>query len=72
LTLGAASFVAEIEVEIVRIAARPSRFPARADLAPGLRAARHARYLISSSKRLEKSRSSALSTVRETCRVCWI
>jgi toxin ParE1/3/4 len=42
----AASFVAEIEAEIARIAAQPGRFPARADLAPGLRAARRGRYLI--------------------------
>jgi len=41
----AASFVAEVEAEIARIAAQPSRFPARADLAPGLCAARHGRYL---------------------------
>jgi len=53
----AASFVAEVEAEIARIAAQPSRFPARADLAPGLRAARHGRYLI---------------LAREICHARWI
>lgn len=43
----ARSFVAEIEAVIVeQIAARPGSFPARDDLAPGLRSARHRRYLI--------------------------
>ncbi|MDP4022361.1 type II toxin-antitoxin system RelE/ParE family toxin [Methylobacterium sp. NEAU 140] len=43
----ARSFVAEIEAVIVRqVAVRPASFPARPDLAPNLRVARHGRYLI--------------------------
>lgn len=42
----AASFVAEIEAEFSRIAEQPQRFTSRSDLAAGLRAARHGRYLI--------------------------
>ncbi|MGN6122280.1 MAG: type II toxin-antitoxin system RelE/ParE family toxin [Sphingomonas oligoaromativorans] len=41
------SFIAEIETMIVdQVAVRPASFPARHDLAPGLRIARHGRYLI--------------------------
>lgn len=42
----ALSFVAEIEAKITVIAERPGRFPARDELHAGLRAARHASYLI--------------------------
>ncbi len=43
----AQTFVAEIEAVIFgSIAERPASFPARDDLTPGLRAARHGRYLI--------------------------
>lgn len=43
----ARSFVAEIEAVIFgKIADRPASFPARSDLAPGLRVARHGHYLI--------------------------
>ena len=43
----ASSFVAEIEAVIFGpIPERPFTFPARDDLMPGLRAARHGRYLI--------------------------
>lgn len=42
----AASFVAEIEARMRKVAQRPGLFPARDDVAPGLRAARHGNYLI--------------------------
>ena len=43
----AISFVAEIEAVILeKIAHRPASYPARPELAPGLRVARHGRYLI--------------------------
>jgi toxin ParE1/3/4 len=42
----ALSFVAEIEETMTTIAERPSSFPARYELATGLRSARHGRYLI--------------------------
>ena len=43
----AISFVAEIEAVILgKIANRPASYPARPELAPGLRVARHGRYLI--------------------------
>lgn len=43
----ASTFVAEIEAMIFgQIAKGPASFPARDDLAPGLRVARHGRYLI--------------------------
>jgi toxin ParE1/3/4 len=42
----AMSFVAELRLEAEKISGRPSSFPGRDDLAPGLRAARHGRYLI--------------------------
>jgi len=43
----AMSFIAEIEAVIFeKIADRPTSYPARPELAPGLRAARHGRYLI--------------------------
>jgi toxin ParE1/3/4 len=40
------SFIAEIEETMTTIAERPSSFPARNELAAGLRSARHGRYLI--------------------------
>ena len=40
------SFVAELEVKASQAAERPASFPARDDLSPGLRAARHGRYLL--------------------------
>lgn len=42
----AASFVAELEATCRAVAATPDRYPARADLAPGLRMAVHGRYLV--------------------------
>lgn len=43
----ARSFIAEIEAAIFeKIADRPTSYPARPDLAPGLRSARYGRYLI--------------------------
>lgn len=42
----AASFVAEIEAAIARIASNPLLHPARDDLAAGLRVTRHKRYAI--------------------------
>jgi toxin ParE1/3/4 len=42
----ALSFIAEIEATMTTIAERPSSFPARNELATGLRSARHGRYLI--------------------------
>jgi toxin ParE1/3/4 len=42
----ALSFIAEIEATMATIAERPSSFPARNELATGLRSARHGRYLI--------------------------
>jgi len=42
----ATSFISEIETVITGLAAQPLLHPARDDLAPGLRAARHGRYLI--------------------------
>lgn len=42
----ALSFVAEIEATMMTIAERPNSFPARNELAAGLRNARHGRYLI--------------------------
>jgi toxin ParE1/3/4 len=42
----ALSFIAEIEAIMSTIAERPGSFPARDELAAGLRSARHGRYLI--------------------------
>lgn len=42
----AVSFLAEIEARMRDAAARPQSFPVRDDLHPGLRSARHGRYLI--------------------------
>ncbi len=42
----AASFIAEIEAKMIEAAERPASFASRSDLHPGLRAARHGRYLI--------------------------
>jgi toxin ParE1/3/4 len=42
----AASFVAELEAKCRLVAAMPGLYPAREDLAPGLRMAGHRRYLI--------------------------
>ncbi len=42
----AASFVAELETKCSAVAAAPEFYPARTDLAPGLRMAPHGRYLV--------------------------
>lgn len=42
----ALSFVAELRFKAAQAAERPKSFPARDDLNPGLRVARHGRYLI--------------------------
>jgi toxin ParE1/3/4 len=42
----AASFVAELEATCRAVAASPELYPARNDLAPGLRMAIHGRYLV--------------------------
>ncbi len=42
----AASFVAELEATCRAVAATPELYPARSDLAPGLRMAVHGRYLV--------------------------
>lgn len=42
----AASFLAELRVKAAQAALRPRSFPQRDDVSPGLRAARHGRYLI--------------------------
>jgi toxin ParE1/3/4 len=42
----AASFVAELEATCRSVAAAPELYPARTDLAPGLRMAVHGRYLV--------------------------
>jgi toxin ParE1/3/4 len=42
----AASFVAELEVKCRAVADAPDLYPARADVAPGLRMAVHGRYLV--------------------------
>lgn len=42
----AASFVAESEAKCRAVAASPELYPARSDLAPGLRMAVHGRYLV--------------------------
>ena len=42
----AASFVAELEAKCRAVAETPELYPARADLAPGLRMAVHGRYLV--------------------------
>jgi len=42
----AASFVAELEAKCRAVAATPELYPARTDLAPGLRMAVHGRYLV--------------------------
>jgi len=42
----AASFVAELEAKCRAVANSPELYPARADLAPGLRMAVHGRYLV--------------------------
>ena len=42
----AASFVAELEATCRAVAAAPELYPARPDLAPGLRMAVHGRYLV--------------------------
>lgn len=42
----AASFVAELEAKCQAIAETPEHYPARNDLAPGLRMAVHGRYLV--------------------------
>lgn len=42
----AASFVAELLESAAQAAERPRSFPQRDDVSPGLRAARHGRYLI--------------------------
>jgi toxin ParE1/3/4 len=42
----ARSFVTDIQASIFKVAERPASFPPRDDLHPGLRAAKHGRYLI--------------------------
>jgi toxin ParE1/3/4 len=42
----AATFIAEIEATCRAVAAAPDIYPARLDLAPGLRMAVHGRYLV--------------------------
>jgi toxin ParE1/3/4 len=42
----AASFVAELEAKCRAVAGTPELYPARTDLAPGLRMAVHGRYLV--------------------------
>lgn len=42
----AAGFVAELEAKCRTVAEAPELYPARADLAPGLRMAVHGRYLV--------------------------
>jgi toxin ParE1/3/4 len=42
----AASFVAELEATCQAVAASPEHYPARSDLAPGLRMAVRGRYLV--------------------------
>ncbi len=42
----ALSFVAELEARAAQAAERPSSFPVRDDIAPGLRTIRHGRYLL--------------------------
>jgi toxin ParE1/3/4 len=42
----AATFVAELEATCRAVAAMPGIYPARQDLAPGLRMAVHGRYLV--------------------------
>jgi toxin ParE1/3/4 len=42
----AASFVAELQAKCRAVAASPELYPARTDLAPGLRMAVHRRYLV--------------------------
>jgi toxin ParE1/3/4 len=42
----AASFIAELEAKCRAVARTPELYPARSDLAPGLRMAVHGRYLI--------------------------
>jgi len=42
----AATFVTELEAKCRAVAASPELYPARADLAPGLRMAVHGRYLV--------------------------
>lgn len=42
----ASSFVAELEAKCQAVAASPELYPARTDLAPGLRMAVHGRYLV--------------------------
>jgi toxin ParE1/3/4 len=42
----ALTFLAELELVMRAAAEHPGRFPARDDLHPGLRAARHGRYLV--------------------------
>lgn len=42
----AASFVAELEAKCRAVALSPELYPARVDLAPGLRMAVHGRYLV--------------------------
>jgi toxin ParE1/3/4 len=41
-----ASFLAELEAKCRAVAVSPELYPARADLAPGLRMAVHGRYLV--------------------------
>ena len=42
----AATFVSELEAKCRAVAAAPELYPARPDLAPGLRMAVHGRYLV--------------------------
>lgn len=42
----AAGFVAELEAKCRAVAETPELYPARTDLAPGLRIAAHGRYLV--------------------------
>lgn len=42
----ATSFIAELEAKAHQAAERPASFPARDDISPGLRAAKHGRYLL--------------------------
>ncbi len=42
----AATFIAELEAKCRAVAATPDTYPARPDLAPGLRMAVHGRYLV--------------------------
>jgi toxin ParE1/3/4 len=67
----AASFVAELEATCRAVAASPQLYPARSDLAPGLRMAVHGRYIsccTATCSARTRCASSACCTVPATCR----